>query len=64
MVRTSEIYESIAAHYGDNCMNRRQICEWMETFKGGRTSFIDDELLISAGIEVKEQMNQIIRKNR
>jgi hypothetical protein len=40
-MKTDEIYGRMTVQYGDNCMNQRQVYEWLKWFKGGRTS-VDD----------------------
>jgi hypothetical protein len=38
-----EIICLMQAQYGDNCLSRRRIYEWLDRFKKGRSSSICDE---------------------
>jgi len=56
------------AQYGDNCLLRSKIYEWIDHFKKGRTSVCDDERSgrpptsrIENNIQAVERM---VRKNR
>ena len=39
----AEIIRRMQAQYGDSCLSRSKIYEWIERFKQGRTSLCDDE---------------------
>jgi hypothetical protein len=41
-VKTSEIYRRMLAQYGEHCMAQKNVYEWMDRFKCGRTT-LDDE---------------------
>jgi transposase len=38
-----EIIRRMQAQYGDNCLSRSKIYEWIDHFKKGRTSVCDEE---------------------
>jgi transposase len=38
-----EIVRRMQAQYGDNCLSRSKIYEWLDHFKKGRTSVCDEE---------------------
>jgi transposase len=42
-VKPVEIIRRMQAEYGDNCLSRSKIYEWIEHFKKGRTSICDEE---------------------
>jgi hypothetical protein len=37
-VKTGKIIRRMQAQYGDNCLSRSKIHEWIDNFKKGRTS--------------------------
>ncbi|KYO21352.1 histone-lysine N-methyltransferase SETMAR [Alligator mississippiensis] len=41
-VPPSEIHRRIVAQYGKNCLAQRKVYEWVEKFKHGRTSVVDE----------------------
>uniref|UniRef100_A0A7M4EMQ5 Mos1 transposase HTH domain-containing protein n=1 Tax=Crocodylus porosus TaxID=8502 RepID=A0A7M4EMQ5_CROPO len=41
-VPPSEIHRRIVAQYGENCLAQRKVYEWVEKFKHGRTSVVDE----------------------
>jgi hypothetical protein len=67
-VKTSEIYREMTFRYGNNCMNKKKVYEWVERFIGGRISFVDDSCPGCAStvtcVEVNEQIYQHIWNNR
>jgi transposase len=42
-VKPVEIIRRMQAQYGDNCLSRNKIYEWIDQFKKGRTSVCDEE---------------------
>jgi hypothetical protein len=42
-VKPVEIIRRMQAQYGDNCLLRSKIYEWINHFKKGRTSVCDEE---------------------
>jgi hypothetical protein len=64
--KASDIYGRTAAQHGDNGMSQRKVHEWVERFKGGRTS-VDNERSgwpsTVTCFEVKQQIDQRIRDN-
>jgi transposase len=42
-VNPVEIIRRIQAQYGDNCLSRSKIYEWIDHYKKGRTSVCDEE---------------------
>ncbi|GFT63948.1 hypothetical protein TNCV_2314231 [Trichonephila clavipes] len=42
-VKPAERIRRIQAQYGDSCLLRSKIYEWIELFKQGRTSLCDNE---------------------
>jgi hypothetical protein len=42
-VQPVEIVRRMQAQYGDNCLSRSKIYEWIYHFKDGRTSVCDEE---------------------
>jgi hypothetical protein len=42
-IKTSEIYGRMLAQYGKNCMAQKNLYEWVDRFKHGRTTFDDEE---------------------
>jgi transposase len=42
-VKPVEIIRRMQAQYGDNCLSRSKIYEWIDHFKKGRTSVCDEE---------------------
>jgi transposase len=43
-VKPVEIIRRMQAQYGDNCLSRSKIYEWIDHFKKGRTSVCDEEV--------------------
>jgi hypothetical protein len=43
VVKLVEIIRGKQAQYGDNCLSRSKIYEWIDHFKKGRTSVCDEE---------------------
>jgi transposase len=42
-VKPVEIVRRMQAQYGDNCLSRSKVYEWLDHFKKGRTSVCDDQ---------------------
>jgi hypothetical protein len=42
-VKPVEIIRRMQAQYGDNCLSRSNIFEWIDPFEKGRTSVCDEE---------------------
>jgi transposase len=42
-VKPVEIIRRMQAQYGDNCLSRSKIYEWIDHFKKGRTSVCDED---------------------
>jgi transposase len=42
-VKPMEIIRRMQAQYGDNCLSRSKIYEWIDHFKKGRTSVCDEK---------------------
>ena len=66
-VKTSDVYGRMAFHCVDNYMRQTKIYEWMDRFKGCRTSTDDDvhseQLSTVPCVQVTEQIDQSIRDN-
>jgi hypothetical protein len=43
IVKPVEIIPLMQAQYGDNCLSRSKIYEWIDNFKNRRTSVCDEE---------------------
>jgi transposase len=41
--KSVEIIRGMQAQYGENCLSRSKIYEWIDHFKKGRTSVCDEE---------------------
>jgi transposase len=44
-VRPVEIIRRMQPQYGDNCLSRNKIYEWIDRFKKGRTNVRDEKKL-------------------
>jgi hypothetical protein len=42
-IKPVEIIRRMQAQYGDNCLSRSKIYEWIDHFKKGRTSVCDED---------------------
>jgi hypothetical protein len=42
-VKPVEIIRRMQAQYGDNCLSRSKIYEWIDYFQKGRTSIYDED---------------------
>jgi hypothetical protein len=43
VLKPVEIIRQMQAQYGDNCLSRSKIYEWIDHFKKGKTSVCDEE---------------------
>jgi transposase len=63
-----EIIHRMQAQYGDNCLSRSKIYEWIDHFKKGRTSVCDEERSgrpSTSGTEINIQaVERMVRENR
>jgi transposase len=67
-VKPVEIFRQMQAQYGDNCLSRNKIYEWIDQFKKGRTSVCSEErsgrpstLRTENSVQAVERM---VRENR
>jgi hypothetical protein len=42
-VKTFEIYKRMSTQYGEQCMAQKNVYEWVNRFKHGRTTADDEE---------------------
>jgi hypothetical protein len=67
-VKPVEIIRRLQAHYGDNCLSRIKIYEWIDHFKKGRISVCDEErsgrLSTSRTENNIQAVERMVRENR
>jgi transposase len=63
-VKPVEMIRGMQAQYGDNCLSRSKIYEWIDHFKKGRTSVYDEERSGRPSTSRTENNIQAVRKNR
>jgi transposase len=67
-VKRVEIIRRMQAQYGDNCLSRSKIYEWIDHFKKGRTSVCDEERSGRTSTSRTENniqaVDKMIRENR
>jgi hypothetical protein len=67
-VKPVEIICRMQAQYGDNCLSRNKIYEWIDHFKNGRTSVCDEQRSgrqSASGTENNIQaVERMVRENR
>jgi transposase len=63
-VKPVEIIRRMQAQYGDNCLSRSKIYEWIDHFKKGRTSVCDEERSGRPSVSGTENNERTVRENR